>query len=120
MSTCPTCGVELTGQWKFCLACGARLEGAVAVVDIPGGIPAAIRPEDEAAVPQQPLNLLAVVALVLGIIGGPVAALFGHFALRQIARTGERGMLLARIATVLGYVWLVVWIGVFVWVGMGS
>lgn len=78
-------------------------------------MPAAIRPEGAAAAPA-PLNLLALVALVLGVIGGPVAAIFGHVAMHQIAQTGERGMLLARIATVLGYVWLVIWIAVIAWV----
>lgn len=113
MSTCPSCGVELTGEWKYCLACGTRLDGG-AVAVLADDVPAAIRPEG-AATPR-PLNLLAIVALVLGIIGGPIAALFGHVAMRQIARTGERGMLLARIATVLGYVWLAVWIAVIAWV----
>lgn len=29
--------------------------------------------------------------------------------MRQIKETGERGLLIARISTVLGYMWLVVW-----------
>lgn len=112
MSTCPSCGAALSQEWKFCLQCGQRLAPEAAAV---AEIPAAIRPEAAQPV-AAPLNLLAVVALVLGVIGGPVAAVFGHFAMRQIAQSGERGMLLARIATVLGYVWLAVWIAVIAWV----
>ncbi|MDO7882931.1 DUF4190 domain-containing protein [Salinibacterium soli] len=128
MSTCPSCGAELSQEWKFCLQCGARLEraGDPAVepaaaaplertAQVPTEVPAAIRP-DGVAPPRAPLNPLALVALVLGVIGGPVAALFGHVAMRQIARSGERGMLLARIATVLGYVWLAIWAAVIAWV----
>lgn len=81
----------------------------------PEGIPAAIRP---AAAPAAvaPLNTLAIVALALGIIGGPVAIIFGHVALRQIRQTGERGRAVALVATVLGYVWLVAWAAVIAWV----
>lgn len=81
----------------------------------PEEIPAAIRP---AAAPAAvaPLNTLAIVALALGIIGGPVAIIFGHVALRQIRQTGERGRAVALVATVLGYVWLVAWAAVIAWV----
>ena len=88
----------------------------VAPEPLPGdGIPAAIRP---AAAPDAvaPLSTLAIVALALGIIGGPVAIIFGHAALRQIRQTGDRGRTAALVATVLGYVWLVAWTGVIVWV----
>lgn len=80
---------------------------------IPEPIPAAIRP---VRTETKTLNLLAVVALALGVIGGPVAIIFGFFAVRQIRQTGERGMLLAKIAIVLGVLWLVIWIVVIAWV----
>ena len=80
---------------------------------IPEPIPAAIRP---VRTETTTLNLLAVVALALGVIGGPVAIIFGFFAVRQIRQTGERGMLLAKIAIVLGVLWLVIWIVVIAWV----
>lgn len=116
MSSCPSCGADLAGEWKFCLQCGQRLgeagsDGTSASVDVP----AAIRPADAAST-AVPMNLLAVIAFVLGIIGGPIAAVFGHLAINQIRRTGERGMVLARIATVLGYVWLALWLAVIAWI----
>lgn len=105
MSTCASCGAELSGEWKFCLQCGARL---------PEAIPAAIRPAPSDA--PRTLNLLAIVSLVLGVIGGPIAAVFGHISMNQIALSGERGIVLARIGTVLGYVWLAVWAAIIAWV----
>jgi hypothetical protein len=103
MSTCPSCSAELQGKWKFCLQCGEPLTAEV---------PAAIRPSQPDV---RPLNTLSVVAIALGVIGGPVAAIFGHVAMRQIRETGERGMVLARIATGLGYLWLAVWVAVISW-----
>lgn len=78
-------------------------------------VPAAIRPT-RAPAEGRTLNLLAVIAIVLGVIGGPVAAIFGFVAARQIKQTGERGIVLARIAIVLGILWLVVWIGAITWI----
>jgi len=106
MSTCAVCSAELQGDWKFCLSCGAPLASSV---------PAAIRPTRDPA-EGRTFNLLAVIAIVLGVIGGPVAAIFGFVAVRQIRQTGERGLLLARLAIVLGIVWLVVWIGAITWI----
>jgi len=106
MSTCAVCSTELQGDWKFCLACGAPLTESV---------PAAIRPAKQTD-EGRTFNLLAVIAIVLGVIGGPVAAVFGIVALRQIRQSGERGIVLARVATVLGFVWLAVWIGAIVWI----
>jgi hypothetical protein len=129
MSTCPTCGAPLEGQWKFCLQCGTRVDSPTALVDAANAspvtpaataaapeIPGALRPDPEPAADARPLSTLALVALALGIIGGPVAIIFGHLATRQIRQTGERGLVLARVATILGYVWLAAWIAVIVWV----
>lgn len=66
-------------------------------------IPGAIRP---ATVEQPQFNRLAIVALVLGIVGGALALVFGHIAMAQIRHSGERGMSMARGATILGYMWL--------------
>jgi hypothetical protein len=68
--------------------------------DEPEPTPAAIRPE-ATAVPR--VNILAVLALILGCLVSPLAALFGHLALNQISRSGERGTAIAWVAIVLGY-----------------
>lgn len=94
MSTCASCGAELKPEWKFCIHCGTPI------------VPSAIRP-DEIEPPR--FNLLAILALMLACIGGAPALIFGHVAIGQIKESGERGLLIAQIATVLGYVWLIVW-----------
>ncbi len=70
-----------------------------------GVMPSALSADPEA----QPtrVNVLAVLALILGCLLSPLAALFGHVAVSQIKITGERGLVPAWIAIVLGYVWLV-------------
>jgi len=68
--------------------------------DDPEPTPAAIRPE-AAALPR--VNILAVLALILGCLVSPLAALFGHLALNQISHSGERGTAIAWVAIVLGY-----------------
>jgi len=68
--------------------------------------PAAVRTRSgrsDRSTPRRRVNALAVVALVLGCLAIPVAALFGHLALHQIAVRHERGRIPALIATVLGY-----------------
>ncbi len=52
------------------------------------------------------VNILAVLALLLGVLASPLAALFGHVALSQLRASGERGVIPAWIAIVLGYLWL--------------
>jgi uncharacterized membrane protein len=91
MSTCASCGADLQAGWKYCVFCGSS------------SIPGAIRPP----VPElRRINRLAIFALVLGSIGGALALVFGHIAMAQIRQTGERGMSMARGATILGYMWL--------------
>ena len=68
--------------------------------DEPEATPAAIRPEET---PQPRVNILAVLALILGCLVSPLAALFGHLALNQISHSGERGTAIAWVAIVLGY-----------------
>lgn len=53
-------------------------------------------------------NTMAILALVLGWFTGILGVVFGHIALNQIKRTGERGRGLAIAGLVLGYIALVV------------
>lgn len=92
MATCSTCSRELQPHWRFCVFCGTAVT------------PAAV--DDAAAEARPRLNPVAIIALVLACVGGVPALAFGHIALGQIKRTGERGRTIAIVATVLGYVWL--------------
>ena len=93
MPTCANCSAELSGDWKFCVYCGTPT------------VAGAVRPVAADTDPDR-FNPLAILALVLACIGGFPALIFGHIAIAQIHRTGERGISIARVATVLGYVWL--------------
>jgi len=71
------------------------------------------------------INALAVAALILAILLSPLAALFGHLAAGQIARSRghERGAVMAWIAVGMGYLWVVAAIvagiaGVILWQGL--
>ncbi|MBA8849022.1 DUF4190 domain-containing protein, partial [Microcella alkalica] len=93
------------------------------------GMPA-LRPGPTDAAPPAPparaarLNPLAVLALLLGILLSPLAALFGHLAAGQITRShgAERGAVLAWVAIGLGWLWLLllVIIAAAVWVALAS
>ncbi|MDO9589799.1 MAG: hypothetical protein Q7J04_01485 [Microcella sp.] len=65
------------------------------------------------------LNALAVAALILAVMLSPLAALFGHIAAAQIARSNgaERGTVIAWVAVGLGYLWLIgaLVLGVVAW-----
>jgi hypothetical protein len=112
MTTCAHCGRELQPAWKYCITCGTRTVVPLAdagVVPAPLAVaPSPLTDETDAedAAPRR-VNSLAVLALILGCLLSPLAALFGHVAVAQIASTGERGLVPAWIAVVLGYVWLV-------------
>ncbi len=105
MAVCTSCSGELKPEWKFCIYCGTPT------------VPGALRPEVDASAQ---FNIIAIFSFVLACIASPLAALFGHIALRQLRTSGERGRSLARIATVLGYVWLVVLVLVVVVVLLGA
>jgi hypothetical protein len=66
--------------------------------------------DDEPADRTGSVNTLAVLALLIGILACPLAAPFGHLALGQVKASGERGLIPAWIAVVLGYLWLGFWI----------
>ena len=61
-------------------------------------------PYTGAPVPEQRTNVLAIVALVLGIVIPPAGIVCGHIALSQIKRTRENGRGLALAGTIIGYV----------------
>jgi hypothetical protein len=94
MSSCTSCSSQLKPEWKFCVYCGTP------------AIPGAIRPEP---VETQRFNPLAILATILAALGGAPALIFGHIAMKQITVSGERGMVIAQLATVAGYGWVVVW-----------
>ena len=66
------------------------------------------------------LNTLAVVSLVSAVsfVGGLVAVITGHIALKQIKQTSEAGRALALTGIVLGYLYLAGWI-LFAILGVG-
>lgn len=73
------------------------------------------------------VNALAAAALILAVLLSPLAALFGHLAAGQIARSQghERGAVIAWIAVGMGYLWLVAAIvagvvGVVLWQGLSA
>lgn len=105
MASCANCGRELQPAWKYCIHCGTRTGVPLAGVPLADVVPSVLStdPEDQ---PRR-VNVLAVLALILGCLLSPLAALFGHVAVSQINVTGERGLVPAWIAVVLGYVWLV-------------
>ena len=100
MTTCANCGRELQPAWKYCITCGTRT-----TVPLAGVSPSALSTDPE--IQPRRVNVLAVLALILGCLLSPLAALFGHVAVAQIKTSGERGLVPAWIAVVLGYIWLV-------------
>lgn len=116
MPTCATCSAELRPQWKFCIHCGTPVPEPVdepdavaapqAVAQIEA-IPSAIRPS---AQPQPRINRLAIASLIVGVFGGVLGIVLGHLALRQLTTSGERGVVLARLATMCGYIWLIIYV----------
>ena len=85
--------------------------GILKIEDIPTDDAAAVTSLTATPVkPRAKVNVLAVIALILGCLVSPLAALFGHIALSQIGRSGERGTAIAWVAIVLGYLSLAAWL----------
>ena len=58
---------------------------------------------------------MAVLSLVFGLFGsGIIAVILGHVAHGQIRRTGERGSGLATAGLILGYLAVVIYIGLII------
>jgi peptidyl-prolyl cis-trans isomerase B (cyclophilin B) len=68
--------------------------------------------------PTQRTNVLAIIALILGIVVPPGGIICGHIALSQIKKTRENGRGLALAGTIIGYVLTILYIlfivGIFV------
>lgn len=77
--------------------------GVLKIEDIPVDEPLPEPAGPAVPKPEARVNVLAILALVLGCLLSPLAAIFGHIALSQIGRTGERGSAIAWVAIVLGY-----------------
>lgn len=71
--------------------------------------PPMAEPEGTTDNPPARTNVLAVVALVLGLTLSPFAALFGYIAVGQIRRAGQRGEGFAWTAVALGWLWIVLY-----------
>ena len=85
-------------------ASGNTDTGVLKIEDIPLDEADAITSLTATPVKAEPkINVLAIIALILGCLINPLAALFGHIALTQISRSGERGTAIAWVAIVLGY-----------------
>ena len=71
--------------------------------------PAGFMPPMHASAPSSHpgTNALAVLSLVFAFLGGLLAIPFGHIALFQIKRSGERGRGMAITGLILGYIWLI-------------
>lgn len=66
-------------------------------------------------------NILSIVAIVAGFMAPIAGIVTGHLALRQIARTGEEGRVLALTGLIAGYVltafgivFFAVWLTMFI------
>jgi hypothetical protein len=77
--------------------------GVLRIEDIPADEPAPTPDQRATAKSEGRINVVAVFAFVLGCLVSPLAAVFGHIALSQISRSGERGTAIAWVAIVLGY-----------------
>jgi peptidyl-prolyl cis-trans isomerase B (cyclophilin B) len=114
---CARCGNLQAVSDRFCENCGGEL-AAVAEQDV-SLTPAPRVPSRAPFVPtaaHTPFsrrgrwNVLAIVALVCGVLSISLAAIIvGHIALRRIATSGERGRGLAIAALVFGYIVFTFW-----------
>jgi uncharacterized membrane protein len=94
----------------------SQIEDEPALPDARNGL-AVVATAAEPPVVATKTNKLAILALVLGIVGGPVLALIlGYIARRQIDRSGgsQTGRGMAVAAIVIGWVVLGILVAVFV------
>ncbi len=75
--------------------------------------PAPAAPYAAAAPAGRPTNVLAIIALIGAFVFPLAGIICGHIALGQIKKTGENGHGLALWGTILGYVFTVLWVLIF-------
>src|SRR5918992_1490387 len=107
--------MELDQRMSAAYAARYCSELARLTVDVTPPAPPPALPARPTFVRSTPTNGLAIASVVAGIfwlwwLGSAVAVILGHAALRQIARTGQRGRGLAITGLVLGYGGLAVFI----------
>ena len=121
MAYCATCGTQ-GDDGTFCTNCGSSISASP--VSMPTAAPAAA-PQNWNALQNQKTNGFAIAALVVSIAAsflylGWVGAIFGHVALSQIKRTGEKGRGLAIAGIVIGYSALALTVIVFGAIALGA
>lgn len=62
-----------------------------------------------AAAPQK-TSVMAILALIFGILVAPVGIVLGHIALKQLKTSGEGGAGLAKAGLIIGYIFFALWI----------
>ncbi|RLP83827.1 DUF4190 domain-containing protein [Mycetocola lacteus] len=62
-----------------------------------------------AAAPQK-TSVMAILALIFGILVAPVGIVLGHIALKQLKTSGEGGEGLAKAGLIIGYIFFALWI----------
>ncbi|MGW4931195.1 DUF4190 domain-containing protein [Agromyces mariniharenae] len=84
---------------------------------LPPAAPATAYPAAPPAPAVSRTNVLSIVAIIAGFIAPIAGIITGHLALRQIARTGEEGRVLALTGLIAGYaltafsvVFFIVWL----------
>jgi Domain of unknown function (DUF4190) len=73
----------------------------------PGGAyPGGAYPYGQPVVVNQPMNGLAIASMIISILGfGPIGAIMGHIARKQIQETGEQGDGFALAGIIVGWVY---------------
>lgn len=61
-------------------------------------------------------NIFAILALIFGFLAGLLGIVFGHIARAQIRQTGQAGAGMALAGLVLGYGWLALMLGSFMFI----
>lgn len=117
---------QLTGDslvWEQGSPNWIKLSAALNPSAAPSVLPASPLSAEVVPGTQPKTNVLAIVSLVLGILGlfccgifvGAGAAICGHIALGQIKTRGEGGAGLAKAGTILGYIGVVVSLGLMIY-----